>query len=508
MRLIENLSSSYMTSGKNFINLTEVDKSARKKAAELLGIPYIVNKEEFEKGFMADYSKFTSEGQDEYAQRTTKMTNAKIILAHSKHDQKKYCFVVNPTSEELDDFTSYSFGLIDIETYKEITGISSTLTLAFDEKQDMPSYIKKIVQYAYDEKATDIDIAAMEASMSVKLKIAGEWSNPIGVFPLTYKNQFITALCSMAIPSPMDYKQGSELTFKAAIKVYGIDMHFRIGIVPTTFGENIALRSTAGIGELFELEDLGFSEEMVAYINSLVTLINSPKKGGVVFITGETGSGKTTLLSAIESKYLKLNKKVSTSEDPVEIKKSHPFLNQTEVGGDTGLTHMDALVAFLRQNSDVIVIGECRRADELISVINAALSGHFVLTTLHTGSIEETLLRLKAMGVDLSLLAGVLKGIVSMTLISKLCDSCKKKLKDECCERDYNGCEECRGKGIRSVVPVAEAALFDSYDVKKMIGFANPSEIVDELKIKSSKYISMESQVKFAKEKGLIDCRI
>lgn len=506
MRIIEEISSSHFTSGKNFVTLAEVDKSARKKAAELLKIPYISSTQEFEKNYTADYAKLASESNEEYIQRTAKMNSAKVILAKDRAN-RRFCFVIDPTSEELDVFCGYHFGLIDLETYKEITGFTSNLTISFDEKEDMPSYIKKIIQYAYDEKATDIDIASMEASVSIKLKISGEWSNTIGVFPLTYRSQFMTALCSMAIPSPIDYKSGIELKFKALVKIYGIDSEYRVGIVPTTFGENVALRSTAGVGELYELENLGFSNKMVDYVNSLVSLVNNPKKGGVIFITGETGSGKTTLLSAIESKYLNLNKKVSTSEDPVEIKKSHPFLNQTEVGGDTGFTHMDALVAFLRQNSDVIVIGECRRADELISVINAALSGHMVLTTLHTGSIEETLLRLKAMGVDLSLLSGVLKGIVSMTLISKLCTHCKEPLEDGF-QRNKDGCTHCRKRGISSVVPVAEAALFDSYEVKKMIGFANPSEIIDALKEKSSNYISMQSQIDFAKQNGLIDNRI
>ncbi|MDQ1341022.1 MAG: ral secretion pathway protein, partial [Campylobacterota bacterium] len=403
-RLTKEISNSYVTSGKSFIMLAEADKSARQKAADILNIPFVQNKDEFERQFMADYLKQTNEASDEYAKRTAKMSSAKIILAVRKQDHKKFCFVIDPTSHELDEFCSYPFALMGLDTYKEIVGISSNLTISFDEGQDMPSYIKKIVQYAYDEKATDIDIAAMEASMSIKLKISGEWGSPIGVFPVAYKISFLTALCSMAVPSPVDYKPGKELTFKAALKVHGIDMVFRVGIVPTAFGENIALRSTADIGELTEIEDLGFSKNIIDYINTLVSYIHSPKKGGVVFITGETGSGKTTLLSAVESRYLTLNKKVSTSEDPVERKKSHPFLNQTEVGGDTGLTHMDALVAFLRQNSDVIVIGECRRADELVSVINAALSGLFAYTNLHTGIVEETLIRLKAMGVDPSLL--------------------------------------------------------------------------------------------------------
>lgn len=509
MRLLRHISTSHFTSGKNFVTLAEVDKAARKKAAELLDVPYIANKEEFEKQFVADYTKNQNETNEEYNQRTSKMNIAKVILAKSKIDHKKYCFCVNPTIEELDDLASYSFGLIDLETYKEIVGISSNLTIVFDEKEDMPTFIKKIVQYAYDEKATDIDITAMEASMSIKLKVAGEWTDSIGVFPLIYKNQFITSLCSMAIPSPIDYLSGVELKFKALVRIYGIDLEFRIGIMPTAFGENISLRNSAGIGELYELENLGFSDKMINYVKSLISLINNPKKGMVIFITGETGSGKTTLLSAMEGKYLSLNKKVCTSEDPVEIKKSHPFLNQTEVGGDTGLTHMDALVGFLRQNADVIVIGECRTALELVSVINAALSGHTVLTTLHTGSIEETFLRLKAMGVDLSLLAGVLKGIVSMTLISKLCDNCKTPIDENgYCQRNHNGCEHCRKRGIISVIPVAEAALFDSYEVKKMIGVANTNEVIEVLKEKSSNYISMESQVELAKKNGLIDHRI
>ncbi len=182
----------------------------------------------------------------------------------------------------------------------------------------MPFFIKKLFKYCHENKATDIDITTMQSSLSIKLKISGEWTEPIGTFPIAYKNKFLISLGSLASPSPIDYKSGKELKFRVGQNIDGINVLFRISVLPTTFGENIAIRKLPTVGNLPSIYNLGLSNEAINFLLKIVNLINSPKKGGMVLITGETGSGKSTLLSGQISEYLKLNKKVNTSEDPIE----------------------------------------------------------------------------------------------------------------------------------------------------------------------------------------------
>lgn len=497
---------SQKSDGLNITTLLEEDKSSIGVISSILKVPYVVSRDDFEKKYMASYVKEIGESDEDYQNRLVRLNENKLIPAINKETEKRILFCIDPTNEELDRFCNWEYGLMALSTYKDVTGLNSSLSLSFDENEEMPVFIKKLFKYAQDNKATDIDITTMQSSLSIKLKISGEWTDPIGAFPVVYKNKFLISLGSLANPNPIDYKSGKELKFRIGQNIDGINILFRISVFPTTFGENISIRKLPTAGSLLNITNLGLSDEVISFLKKMVNLINSPKKGGMILITGETGSGKSTLLSAQINEYLKLNKKVNTSEDPVENKHPHPFLNQTEVGEDAGLNHMDALAGFLRQNSDVIVIGECRRTEEFLAVINASLSGHFTYTTYHTGSVEDTLLRLTAMGLDLNLIAGALKGIISTNLIPKLCDACKIKDKDGYIRNPNSNCSSCRSRGINGVVPVVEAASFMNQDIKKHLGVSSFSEIISVVK-KQDDYISMASQIESLKKLGLIDNR-
>jgi type II secretory ATPase GspE/PulE/Tfp pilus assembly ATPase PilB-like protein len=488
-----------------FNSLADKNKLTRKVAAKILGVDYISSKEEFEKDWLADYLKLDGENEIQFQYRLSKLNENRFIVATNINTQTKTLFVVDPTKEDLNLYLDMNYGIIELDAYKDITGFtSSDLTLSFDENEPMPLFIKKLFRYCYEEKATDIDLVSMQASISIKLKISGEWTPQIGRIPIVFKNNFLTALCSMASPKAIDYKAGKELKFRVISTIEGVDISFRVSVLPTAFGEGVALRRLSGVGAFPKLDELGLSKDSQKIIFKFIKQIDLPKKGGLVLITGETGSGKSTLLSAIENEYLKKQKKTCTSEDPVENKLPHPFLNQTEVGEDTGLTHMKALEIFLRQNADVIVIGECRKTEELIAVINAGLSGHYTYSTMHTGSVEDTFLRLMAMDVDLNMLAGTLRGIVSMSLIPKLCDNCKTKTQNGNYKRNHNGCEVCKKKGVLGVVPIIECALFTE-ETKVLIGNKNPSEIINKIRHNQEEYLSMKSQLAYLKNSGFID---
>lgn len=504
-KTIQALNLDMHTDGLNITTLNLEYENALEKMASILDVVSVGSRTEFEEKYMANFAKEPSESDEDYQKRLLFLNENKLIPSIELESERRIIFCIDPTIKELDKFCNWDYGLINLATYKEITGFDTTLTIKFDENEEMPVFIKKLFKYCHENKATDINITTMQSTLSIILKISGEWTEPVGAFPIAYKNRFLIALCSMCSPNAKDYKSGKELKFRIAQDLDGINVMFRISIFPSTFGEDIAIRKLPTVGALPNIDTLGLSDEAIALFKNLVELIQSPKKGGMVLITGETGSGKSTLLSAQVSEYLKLNKKVNTSEDPVENKHPHPFLNQTEVGDESGLTHMDALAGFLRLNSDVIVIGECRKAEEFLAVIQASLSGHFTYTTYHTGGVLETLMRLKAMGIDLNLIAGTLKGIVSINLIPKLCEECKIKVNDlGHYERAHDlSCPSCKGRGIKGVVPVIEGSLFNNKDVKMLLGVATPFEIMNELE-KQPEYISMSSQINRLKNLGQI----
>lgn len=512
MSLIEKISkqlggSAHSIDGLNIITLLEQEPKAIEIMSNILVVPFVKSKDEFEKNYMAFYTKDLSESEDAYQQRLTRLYDNKFIPAVSLATEKKILFCIDPTMSELDKFCNWDYGILSLSTYKDISGLNSSLSLSYDENESMPTFIKKLFKLCQEDNATDIDLTAMQSTVSIKLKISGEWTDPIGTIPIAFKNKFLISLCSLANPKSIDYKSGKELKFRIGQDIDGINVLFRNAVFPTTFGENIAIRKLPAIGTLPNINNLGLSDQSISFFLEVVEMIMSPKKGGMVIITGETGSGKSTLLSSLVSEYLKLNKKVNTSEDPVENKHPHPFLNQTEVGEDTGMTHMDALAGFLRLNCDVIIIGECRDAKEFNSVISAALSGHFTYTTYHTGSIEDTLLRIQAMGLDLNLVAGALKAIVSTNLISKLCDDCKTESLTQpgrFVRTRGNSCPTCKGRGINGVVPVIEAATLTDINIKRMIGSSEIKDVMEAVK-KQPNYISMSSQIIRLKELGIID---
>lgn len=285
----------HSSEGVNITTLVEQEPKALEIMSNILGVTYVNSKKEFEDNFLADLVKYDKETDGEYENRLTKLNDRKLIPAIVKSTQKKILFCVDPTSDELDNYCHYDYGLMSLSTYKQITGLDSTLSIVFDENEEMPIYIRKLFKACYENKASDIDFTSMQSTIAVKLKISGEW-DVVSSIPIVYKNKFLISLCSMANPNPLDYKSGKELKFKISQNIDGINVLFRASILPTTFGESIVIRKVSSIGTLPEITKLNFSNEAIEFVRSLVDLIFNPEKGGVVFINGKTGSGKTTLI--------------------------------------------------------------------------------------------------------------------------------------------------------------------------------------------------------------------
>jgi general secretion pathway protein E len=201
------------------------------------------------------------------------------------------------------------------------------------------------------------------------------------------------------------------------IAVRGIDIDFRISTIPTAFGESVVMRILDRSRVQLDFESLGFDREQIATLQDFLGRAN-----GVILVTGPTGSGKTTTLYTMLKTLNRGEQKVFTVEDPIEYQL--PGVNQVQVQASIGLTFPHALRSILRQDPDIIMIGEIRDVETARIAIQAALTGHLVLSTLHTNSAAASITRLIDMGLESYMLASTVKGIIAQRLVRRLCHSC------------------------------------------------------------------------------------
>jgi len=243
------------------------------------------------------------------------------------------------------------------------------------------------------------------------------------------------------------------------------DYDMRVNVLPTVFGEKCVMRILNQGSVLIGLGRLGFMPEMTAELEQLITRPN-----GMVLATGPTGSGKTTTLYSILNRINSVNKNILTVEDPVEYQL--PGINQVSVNRKSGLTFPVAMRAFLRQDPDIIMVGEIRDLETAEIAVQASLTGHLVLSTLHTNDSPSTIVRLSDMGVEPFLISAAIIGIIAQRLARRLCDQCKEAIEPPVDtllrlgmrEEDIHnssffrsvGCEECLHRGYKGRLGVYE----------------------------------------------------
>jgi type II secretory ATPase GspE/PulE/Tfp pilus assembly ATPase PilB-like protein len=259
----------------------------------------------------------------------------------------------------------------------------------------------------------------------------------------------------------------------------------RVVILNTVLGEKAVLRLLNRIDLLKPLTELGMSSLVVEKYAELLY-----SKKGLVLITGATGSGKTTSLYASLLKVKTETKNVITVEDPVEYKVED--INQIQVNSESGLTFFTALKYILRMDPDIIFIGEIRDKETAALACSAALTGHLVIATIHTNNAISTITRLYDMGVDPFMIAHSLIGILSQSLIPKLCMFCKGE-----------GCDKCSGKGIDRRLGVFELLIVNS-KLRELI--IKPPYTIEKLKSIASEnfYLTLEEDAKQKMNEGLI----
>jgi general secretion pathway protein E len=324
--------------------------------------------------------------------------------------------------------------------------------------------VNELLEKAVELRASDIHLAPSRSGLMVRMRIDGllrALPAPPDALPQAVISR-IKILAGLNIAERRLPQDGA-----ARLRIAKSDLDIRVAIMPTQHGESAVIRLLPRDRGLLAIDKLGFSVDDRA---SLARLIQLPH--GMIVVTGPTGSGKTTTLATILSMLNEPTRKILTIEDPVEYEIAG--IDQTQVKPSIGLTFAAALRAFVRQDPDVIMVGEVRDAETAHIAVHAALTGHLVLTTLHTDTSAAAVPRMLDLGVEAFLLKSTLRAVIAQRLVRQLCDRCKVRKTltpaDTAAEPRYEavglkagetvhtpgGCERCGGTGYRGRVGLFE----------------------------------------------------
>ena len=286
-------------------------------------------------------------------------------------------------------------------------------------EQDAPviKLVNGILAEAVQRNASDIHVEAYEKRSRVRLRIDGVLQEIVQI-PVDMKRAVIARFKIMGRMDIAESRIPQDGRIK--IKIANKDVDFRVNTLPTLFGEKVVLRMLSKGNLQLDLVKLGFETQQLEVFRKG---INSPN--GMVLVTGPTGSGKTTTLYSALIELNQSSDNLSTAEDPIEY--NFEGINQTQVHKEIGLTFANVLRALLRQDPDTILVGEIRDYETAEVAIQAALTGHLVLSTLHTNDAVSTITRLMNMGVEPFLVSSALNTIVAQRLLRTICSKCKEE---------------------------------------------------------------------------------
>lgn len=387
----------------------------------------------------------------------------------------------------------------DLDDDNALPDMEEELDLFNAEEDDTPvvKLLNSLLIRGYNNSASDIHIEPFEDKMRVRMRIDGMLVDYIDL----NKNIQAALIVRVKILSNMDIAEKripQDGHFMGVID--GVELNMRVSVIPTIFGEKIVLRYLNSNSPIDRLDTFGMNEENYKKISHMMSMPH-----GIIYVTGPTGSGKTTTLYMILEKLAKGQINISTIEDPVEKKLNR--INQMQVNNMSGLTFDVGLRALMRQDPDVIMVGETRDRETAEISVRAAITGHLVVSTLHTNDAISTIVRLEEMGIEPYMVANSLVGVVAQRLMRKVCPYCKKQVETSLSDRvalqegiKYitvgTGCPHCNQTGYKGRIAIHEIIEVDS-NVRRMI--SNKEDIDDIMK-----YLVEEQNVETLRDQALM----
>jgi type II secretory ATPase GspE/PulE/Tfp pilus assembly ATPase PilB-like protein len=340
-----------------------------------------------------------------------------------------------------------------------------------DQEASIVKFVNQIIWEATRQGATDIHMEPMEDKLRIRYRIDGVLhETPV---PMQL-NRFQAAIISrIKVMANLDIAEKRlPMDGRIGLRIQGQDIDIRVSTMPTVYGESVSLRLLQSGTHLITIEDSGMSDRNSAQIRKLIHRPN-----GIILVTGPTGSGKSTSLFGYLKELNRIDVRIMTAENPIEYEMSG--VNQVLVRPDIGLTFARTLRSFLRQDPDIIMVGEIRDLETAEIAIQASLTGHLVFSTLHTNDASGAFSRLMDMGVEPYLVASAVEGIVAQRLVRRLCADCRKSVSpsmeflqeigfpvDQVVSGalyEAGACESCRStgfhgrSGIFEIMPVTDA---------------------------------------------------
>ncbi len=337
-----------------------------------------------------------------------------VELAESK-------LIIDTINHAYDRGTAHAAAAMEEMAEEELDSFAQDIEEAVDlldaeDEAPIIRLVNSLVSQAVKEHASDIHIEPNERDIAVRFRIDG----------VLYEKIRPPKKLHAAITSRVKVQAGLNIAEKRLpqdgrirIKIAGRDIDIRVATAPTSFGERITMRLLDRSSILLDLDDLGFSPDNYQAMDALIR-----RPHGIILVTGPTGSGKTTTLYACLSKINRPDLNILTIEDPVEYQLAG--ISQTQVNPKINLSFAGGLRSFLRHDPDVIMVGEIRDLETAEIAIQAALTGHLVLSTIHTNDAPGAITRLVDMGVEPFLVASSVIGILAQRLVRRLCPNCKK----------------------------------------------------------------------------------
>jgi len=358
--------------------------------------------------------------------------------------------------EDIKDFVDMESAAADLEETGDL----------LDSEDDAPiiRLLNAILAESLKENASDIHIEPYEKESLVRFRLDGVLSTVLKpsaqITPLLISR--IKVMSKLDIAEKRLPQDG-----RMSVKLGGRSIDLRISTMPSSHGERVVMRLLDKDAGQLQVDDLGMPSDTSAQLDDLIR-----RPHGIVLVTGPTGSGKTTTLYAALQQMDRKGRNIMTVEDPVEY--DLPGISQTQINLRAGMTFARGLKAILRQDPDVILIGEIRDGETAEIATQSSLTGHLVLSTLHTNTAAGAITRLQDLGVDSFLLASTIRGILSQRLLRKLCHHCRKEAEPNEFNRDLlklkkghkiyeaGGCDKCNSTGY-----TGRQALFELVTVMR-----------------------------------------
>lgn len=399
-----------------------------------------------------------------------------VPVVTSEKDVKELIakFVEQP-STDLEDVFKDALDGDDVEVgHEKKDDMSIDQMLESAEGAPVIRIVNSILIEALRRRASDIHLEPMEKTFRLRYRIDGD----LFEVPSPPKNLQAAIISRVKIMSDMNIAERripQDGRFK--IRALNKEVDLRVNLLPTVFGEKVVMRILDKSNLAPSLSALGLDQKS---FDSLVYAIHQPH--GIILVTGPTGSGKTTTLYSCLQDMNTIDVNIVTTEDPVEYQL--PGINQVQMNEDVGLTFSSALRAILRQDPDIVMVGEIRDQETAAIAVKAALTGHLVLSTLHTNDASGAITRLRDMGIEAFLLASSIIMTQAQRLYKKLCQACKSprdlpleyfrlnglnpKEFEGCQLFDAGGCPKCNNTGFKGRASIMEILMVDD-DVRQLV---------------------------------------